>query len=1086
MRRSLIYLLLFFSFCPSLLHGQDDCAIDFTIPIAPLDTTNLFIDVMGLVNNQLGINNNICGVEINFVHSRLENLRIELVSPSGQTVGLIGPGTINSAVTQPIRWDVSFVPCGFPAIPDPGIQAIWDNGETWNSFTTYEGLYYPNNGCLEDFNTGSANGTWTLRIINVGMFGIGDIESFRLIFCDETGLDCSPCFAHLGPFITETLILCESDLPNIFVGQEFNVEPEFDINTQGFYFLLVQNDQILEFQNFPVINFQLYPAGTYQVCAMVIDSSDISLVPTDYSTLQSLFNQTIICGDLAPNCRDVIIRDTILVNQISSILCDQDTFFYNDLEITKAVDTIVYDVINNICEGTRIILTETDINADLIVSGELGCGGVGSVTLNAINSSSSLANPVNFIWTTSNGNYIVNQGPIAQVDQAGDYLLTVDDSFCQDTINIRIESTGSFQYTLNADTIGCNGTPANIIVNASTTIDSFFWNGPGLLPPISLNPFVDQEGWYIIDAYAGDCLLTDSIFVEENTETPDIMLNIQQANCFFDSASVVILNNVDNYAINIIGPNSYTIEDSIIYFSEAGPYTIEYTDLSNNCSDNENVNIVFDTIPPLAPNFGQLIILCDQDSLVIIHNTSANESLQWFDANGNLLSEEDSVVVYQPGIIELLIVDQNNFCITTESINVIKESFTDVNNIIGERIACDMLLVELCSEIIVPESIFNWTFDGSPISDQACLTVMDTGWYFLDYTVTGSIFLERDSFYVDSLEGFLEIVLDSEAFIPCFQNELTLNAFNSEQGPDISIQWNELTGGNIIGQNGLQITVDGPGTYQLVLTNDLTGCSSNATISVFDQLAYNINIEPPSCDEGFALIYLSGVESNTMYQASINGTPFINDSILVPTGELMFNISNSDCDFVQTLNVDPLNQNDINLPDTINLTLGDSMTLTPQLSFLESTITNISWLSNEDLSCSDCLNPIIGPRNNADFELTITTEDGCIYRASVFVQLVEDVRLYIPNVFSPNSDGINDEFLIGSNSELFTINEWSIYDRWGNLVYFQKNTNLENIQLWDGRFGDRKLSPGVYVYLINYSNPNAENIIRRGQITLVY
>ena len=75
-------------------------------------------------------------------------------------------------------------------------------------------------------------------------------------------------------------------------------------------------------------------------------------------------------------------------------------------------------------------------------------------------------------------------------------------------------------------------------------------------------------------------------------------------------------------------------------------------------------------------------------------------------------------------------------------------------------------------------------------------------------------------------------------------------------------------------------------------------------------------------------------------------------------------------------------------------------------------------------------------------------------------------EIYIPNVFSPNDDGINDLFFLSFGSDIqVTAMTGSIFDRWGNLVYSSEVSPFQ----WDGLFADEVLMPGVYVYLIKCS-----------------
>ena len=71
--------------------------------------------------------------------------------------------------------------------------------------------------------------------------------------------------------------------------------------------------------------------------------------------------------------------------------------------------------------------------------------------------------------------------------------------------------------------------------------------------------------------------------------------------------------------------------------------------------------------------------------------------------------------------------------------------------------------------------------------------------------------------------------------------------------------------------------------------------------------------------------------------------------------------------------------------------------------------------------------------------------------------------IYIPNVFSPNGDGINDIFSVSYGPDLNVIGmTGSIFDRWGNLVFSSDALTFS----WDGKFAGEAVQPGVYVYLI--------------------
>lgn len=102
-------------------------------------------------------------------------------------------------------------------------------------------------------------------------------------------------------------------------------------------------------------------------------------------------------------------------------------------------------------------------------------------------------------------------------------------------------------------------------------------------------------------------------------------------------------------------------------------------------------------------------------------------------------------------------------------------------------------------------------------------------------------------------------------------------------------------------------------------------------------------------------------------------------------------------------------------------------------------------------------------------ELIASRADGC--SDTSFVTIIVDINenLHIPNIFTPNGDGINDEFFItqsGFNS--YTIN---IYDRWGILV-----KKLATGDKWDGQYNGKGAPEGVYVIVFNgIRDPNRLN-----------
>ena len=88
-------------------------------------------------------------------------------------------------------------------------------------------------------------------------------------------------------------------------------------------------------------------------------------------------------------------------------------------------------------------------------------------------------------------------------------------------------------------------------------------------------------------------------------------------------------------------------------------------------------------------------------------------------------------------------------------------------------------------------------------------------------------------------------------------------------------------------------------------------------------------------------------------------------------------------------------------------------------------------------------------------------------------------EFYIPNAFSPNNDGHNDEFeLIGLS---LNSGEVSIYSRWGERIYH----SFDLAEAWDGTFRGRQVPEGVYVWVVTGLGIDGVSYTRTGTVTLI-
>ena len=115
--------------------------------------------------------------------------------------------------------------------------------------------------------------------------------------------------------------------------------------------------------------------------------------------------------------------------------------------------------------------------------------------------------------------------------------------------------------------------------------------------------------------------------------------------------------------------------------------------------------------------------------------------------------------------------------------------------------------------------------------------------------------------------------------------------------------------------------------------------------------------------------------------------------------------------------------------------------------------------------------------------LIVTHASGCMDTLIQFLDVVPRVTYFVPNAFTPNSDGTNDFFIgngITEGMENFTMTIWN---RWGEEV-FQTNDPHRG---WNGKKKNigRDSPNGVYVYVVTYTGPRKNNFQLKGFATLI-
>ncbi len=130
-----------------------------------------------------------------------------------------------------------------------------------------------------------------------------------------------------------------------------------------------------------------------------------------------------------------------------------------------------------------------------------------------------------------------------------------------------------------------------------------------------------------------------------------------------------------------------------------------------------------------------------------------------------------------------------------------------------------------------------------------------------------------------------------------------------------------------------------------------------------------------------------------------------------------------------------------------------------------------------DLYISDPLqlNPVVSPPTDFTYKFLVKSKWGCSDSDEVNVKVYREI--FVPNAFTPNGDGINDQWRIPSLDTSFG-GSVSLFNRWGQAIY----RNSSSIVSWDGTANGEPQPAGVYYYFINVSKFNLK---LRGTVNLI-
>ncbi len=327
-------------------------------------------------------------------------------------------------------------------------------------------------------------------------------------------------------------------------------------------------------------------------------------------------------------------------------------------------------------------------------------------------------------------------------------------------------------------------------------------------------------------------------------------------------------------------------------------------------------------------------------------------------------------------------------------------------------------------------------------------------------------------------------VLTSSSFTICKNSSLQLNTGNA-----FSIQWSPaLYLDDASAVSPICTPLDSI-VYNATASNSL-GCAINAqvTVNVIDKLDVTANADISACAlDTFELqsIIETGPDAEINYTWSPANYLSVADSANTTgyglTNETTFQVivTSGTC----TADTASVTVHINSLPD---IHISESLTTTPhaEVGLWVNSTQNLSyeWQAGDSLSCATCRETNFYPAQTQTVYVTGTNENGCSAQDSVIIRVMacDPESVFLPNVFTPNGDGLNDVLFL-SSKVLNSINYFRIFDEWGRMLFETKNIN----DTWDGSVNGLSASTDVFAYVLEGKCQNGSPVLKYGNITLV-
>jgi hypothetical protein len=847
------------------------------------DTTNIPILVSGALNNNLSTaQQGLCGVKLTFRHPFMKELEVELISPAGQKVKLIG-GQIVAENTSLIRWDVTFVPCASSPNPDPGILPQWENDQDWEIGQIYTGQYHPHFGCLEQFNLGTVNGSWTLRCIDNDDEGTGAILGAQLIFCQPEGLFCNDCIIDPGIINNADINICEKDPALLInVNKTFST-PVQDNNVYEYTNVIFSETSIIKYEKTP--DLRSLPSGKYTICGLQYAKSQSSVIPLQGTSsspegLRQFLFERGACAGLSLQCMTVTISTPpVPVNRVASI-CKGDVFEIGGQRFNQ---TGIYtvNVKGPLCDST-IILDLRVISLMAQITNNRDSINCLNPTMPLIGSNAgTVLSEITYLWKSKDGTFL-GDTTLSQVTigKEGVYELIIKspEFGCADSISKTIFKDNTFtKITFITDTLTCEKESVNILFSLSRPVSEQKWRSKNGKPFSIINNgiTVSESDWYFlaIKDFNG-CVSEDSVFVTRNQEFIDPVLEANIITCIIDTAKIINIHNVPaghyQYSWTGVAPQFSNLKEP--FYLIGGNFKVDVKNLKNGCSKIFDIVIDQDKTTP-SIDVSETNINCAQ--IAALPKVTSDQNINRYRWTGpGFFSESSSPQIREIGNYKLVITSAQNGCTAEANFEISRD--TNLANItfMAGQLSCNVDSASIITTSDRDLKSVSWTGPQGYTSTLMSPKVGLAGTYIFNFTgINGCTGQKLIS--VNNSAEVPNVVFRNDS-LRCGKDTVQLKILNASSVTNTYLyNW---SGPQNFSDSSAEPFVSLPGAYRVTVTNPVSGCKIERQYSISDDRIYSnpqVIFDTISCIRDSARISFL---NNDIKSVKVTGDNFISES----------------------------------------------------------------------------------------------------------------------------------------------------------------------------------------------------------------